>query len=59
MIRECERCGSFFDLLARDPYLPELHNYLCFSCEHVESANPRAIQRTDKKRRSEAATARP
>jgi hypothetical protein len=57
MIRECERCGAFFDLLARDPYLPELRNYLCFSCESVDSAG--AFQHADKKRRSKTATARP
>jgi hypothetical protein len=57
MIRECERCGAFFDLLARDPYLPELRNYLCFSCESVDSA--RTFQHADKKRQIETATARP
>jgi hypothetical protein len=57
MIRECERCGAFFDLLARDPYLPELHNYLCFSCESVDSAS--AFQQADKKLRIETATTRP
>ena len=57
MIRECERCGSFFDLLARDPYLPEHRNCLCFSCEQVESADACSFQRIDKTRRVEPAVA--
>jgi hypothetical protein len=59
MIRECEGCGAFFDLLGRDPYLPELRNYLCFSCESVASASARILQHADKKRRIESITVRP
>lgn len=51
MIRECDQCGSFFDLPARDHYLAELRNCLCFG-ESVDSASARAFpQRTGKKRR--------
>jgi hypothetical protein len=40
MIRTCEQCGNPMDLFSRVPQfgiLPELRNYRCFGCEHVET----------------------
>jgi hypothetical protein len=40
IIRTCEQCGNPTDLVSRMPefgILPELRNYRCFGCEHVET----------------------